>query len=289
MRLPEGIQLLPGIDPAGLQAPIWSPDGKSVAAAYVILPMPDLMGFFGPESRHDIVTIDTETWETTILVSGKGGYITAGHWLPDNKSFTMLWPEGPQGTAIYLFETGSPKTSYFSEWGILSPNLEAIAIFDEPYVTITEIHTGKVSEFKAPIDGTWEVDHWSPDMNSIALLYREHEQDGFNNIYLLELNSGKFSQFTTDQNYIKGRPLISPDGQLLAYTIWRFVESEIEEKFIISNLDLSCEWTLPIDDVNDFAWSPDSQKMFLIGDKGVYLADLNTIFGSDFSNRNDCP
>jgi Tol biopolymer transport system component len=289
LSLPEGIKLLKGIDPSGLRAPIWSPDGKRIAAAYAIDSMSGLIAFFGPESRHDIVIIDTETWELSVLVSGDGGYIAAGTWWPDSKSFTMLWPGGPEGTGIYLFEVDSATPTYFSEWGILSPNLEKTAIFDEPYITVTDLHTKNLEEFKVPVSGRWDVYSWSPDMKQLTLSHQEHEKQGFTDIYLLELSSGKFSQFTNDKNYIKGSPIMSPDRQFLAYTMLRFVGNKIKEKLIISKLDQSCEWAIPIDDIGEFAWSPDSQRMFLIGDEGVYLADLNTIFGNDFSNGNDCP
>lgn len=285
VNLPVGITRLKGIDPYHLQSPIWSPDGKRIVASYVI---EGLTEFPGSKPRHDIVTIDAETWGTSILISEKSGNLIAETWSPDSKSFAMFWSDGPEGIGNYLFEVDNTKSTYFSEWGTVSPNLEKVAIFDGSYIKITDINTKKVKEFKVPVNGKWGVYNWSPDMKQLALLQWESEKDGFNDVYLLELSSGKFLQFTHDKSYIKGSPMISPDGQFLAYTVWR-LDDNFKNKLIISKLGQSCQWTIPIDDINDFAWAPDSQRMFLIGNEGVYLADLEIVFGNDFSNKDDCP
>lgn len=289
MGLPDGITLLRGIDPSGLQTPIWSPDGKKIATTYASDAMPDLIAFFGPESRHDVVMINTATWELSILASDGGGYLTATTWAPDSKSFAVLWPGGPQGTGMYLFDVDSAKANYSPEYGVLSPDLEKIAFFENSKIKIKEIDSQEVREFEVPFKGDWRVGTWSPDMETLTLTYEENVTARFTDIYLLELNSGTFSQFVSDKAYLNYSPIISPNGRLLAYIKSRYIEGNFEYKLLISSLDQQCEWTIVLDDINSFTWSPDNQKMFLVGWKGVYLADLTVLLGPEFLNGNYCP
>jgi|GEM_PF-4151922 len=289
VTLPEGISLLEGIEPFGLQSPIWSPDGKRIVASYVIQAMPDLIGFFGPEPRHDIVLIDTDTWTTSIFVHENAGNFMAEAWSPDSKSFAMFWSDGPNGSGIYVFEVDDAEPSYVSDfWGI-SPDWTKYAVANNSYLEVSNTEAETINKFKLPAEGSWTVSAWSIDMKVLTLIYRENEEARFENIYLLDLETAKFSQFTNDDQYFKNTAIISPNGKLIAYRTTRFTEKHFEIKLIISRLDQSCEWTVPLDNIHYFAWSPDSQRMFLIGNEGVYLADLNVILNHDFSNRNECP
>ena len=288
MSLPKGITFLRGIDPSGLQAPIWSPDGKKIATTYASDSMPDPIAFFGPETRHDVVMIDTATWGLSILASGDGGYLTATTWAYDSKSFAVLWPNGPEGTGLYLFDVDSARANYSSEYGVLSPDLEKIAFFENSMIKIKDIDSQEVKEFEVPFKGYWRIGAWSPDMKKLTLTYDENENARFISIYLLELDSGTFSRFVNDKAYRNYSPIISPNGQLLAYIKSRYIEGDFEDKLLVSRFDQKCEWTIPLDDINSFAWSPDNQKMFLVGWKGVYLADLTVVLGSEFSYGDSC-
>lgn len=289
INLPVGISLLEGIDHIGFQYPLWSPDGSRIIASYVIESSPDFFGSFGHELRHDIVMIDPRTWEVSNLIRENAGNLVAETWSPDSKSFAMFWSDGPNGNGIYLFEIAGMKSAYYSKSGALSPDLKKIAVIDEPNIVITDIHSQDVKKIKVPVNGDWEVSAWSPDMQELTLIYQGNKEDRFENIYLFDLKLGAFSQFTNDNEYFKYSPTFSPNGKLIAFIMWRFGENSIENKLRISRLDESCEWTIPLDNVDYFTWSPDSQRMLLSGTDGVYVADLNVLFNTDISNGNQCP
>ena len=285
-NLPKGISLLNRIDQTGLQYPIWSPDGTTIIASYEIDPMPD---FLGPRPRHDIVFIDPERWDISKTVSESQSNIDAEAWSPDSTSVEMYFSDGPVGNGIYTLRVDNIKPIYLSKAGKLSPDWEKIVEVSDSYIKITNIVSNTVANFKVPMGGTWYISAWSPDMNQITLVHRNHEDDRYDDIYLFDVNSGIFSQFTNDNIYSKSSPIISPNGQLIAYVKSRYAGNTFEYKLIISRLDRSCELTLPLDNISSFAWSPDGQKMFLIGTDGVYLADLKTLFGSNFINGDGCP
>lgn len=288
VSLPVGVEILENIDPFGLQSPLWSPDGTKIVASYEIYNMPDIIGIFQSEPRHDIVMINTTTWELTVIASQDSGTLVAEAWLPDNTGFAMLWSDGYSSAEIYLFDSDGKKLKHLSSNGSLSPDMTRIADTDDTSVSITDIQTQVTAEYKLPFTGSWVVNSWSPDMRQLVLTYHKDESERFFNIYLLELISGAFTQFTDDNDYYKYSPAISPNGKLLAYSAHRFYENEIDDKLIISTLDHSCEWVLPLEYANSFTWSPDSQRMFIGGSDGVYVADLNIVFGSDFKNGYRC-
>ena len=288
INLPRGISLLKGINPVGLQYPIWSPDGTRIVLSYIIEPMGDPFNFFPPEPRHDIFIIDTENWVAHLFLHADWGLKTEA-WSRDGKSFAMLL-DGTNGNGIYTFNLGDYRTVYLSsKAGTLSPDCGKIAESDDKYISITDVHTQSAVNFKVPTNGSWYISSWSPDMKQLTLIHRNHEDDRFDYIYLFDVNSGIFSQFTNDNNYYKESPIISPNGQMIAYIIWRFTENSVENKIMISRLDRSCEWSMPLDDVEYFTWSPDSQRLFILGMDGAYIAGLKTLFGSGFINGTHCP
>jgi Tol biopolymer transport system component len=257
-----------------------------IAVSYVVEPIPEPFSFFPPEPRHDIVIIDSATWSVSLPIHKEAEAVA---WSSDSKSLALYWFNGPDGSGIYTTEVNYMAPAYLSQIGVLSPDFGKIALFEDPFVKITSIQSQDVREFMVPSSGRWYIYSWSPDMNQLALVYREREEDRFENIYILDLNSGSFSQFTNDDKYFKNSLSFSPDGKLIAYITRRFTENDIEKKLLISKLDQSCEWNVPVDNVDYFAWSPDGEKMFLSSNDGVYLADLNIIFDSGFPNGNHCP
>jgi Tol biopolymer transport system component len=246
--------------------------------------MGDPFNFFPPEPRHDIFIIDTENWVAHLFLHSDWGVMTEA-WSRDGKSFAMSF-DGTNGNGIYTFNLGDYRKTYLSKAGRLSPDWEEIAESDDTYISITDVHSQNVMNFKVPTDGTWYISAWSPDMKQLTLVHRNHEEDRYDDVYLFDVNSCSFSQFTKNNSYFKYTPIISPNGQWIAYVIYSY---SAKSKIIISRLDRSCEWSVPLDNVDYFTWSPDSQRLFILGWNGAYIADLKTLFGSGFINGNHCP
>lgn len=283
---PPGISLLKEIDPVGLQDPIWSPDGAWIVASSNIEPMADFC-FSCPIPRHDIVMLDTVNWVAHFFLHENSGIMTQA-WSKDSKSFAVWLSNGPNGDGIYGFNLGDYKVSFLSKDGTLSPDWEKIAKANGAYISIMPIHSRNIIKFNVPTTGPWNISAWSPDMKQLTLVQGNRQLDSFENIYILELTTGKFTQFTNDQSYFKNNPIISANGEFVAYEKWRYTATGVEEKLIISRLDKGCERIVPLVDIGSFTWSPDSQRIFIIGSAGVYIADLRILFGRDFINGNSC-
>ena len=286
--LPKGITYLKGIDFKGLRSPVWSPDGKKIAASYVIQPMPDVPLISKP--RHDVVLIDTETWKSSILESEDGGILDAQVWSSDSNRFALNWYYLLDMCNVYTLELNDPHPIcfYHGKSGVVSPDFEKVASFDDYSTThalsVTNIKTGEIHTFQMPNLGDWSISSWSPDMKRISLIYEKNQYTDPSNIFLLTLSSGDMEQITND-DYHNGPVIFSPDGNFIAYGKWTYAsDTGINTKWTISKLDHSCEWTIPIkNDINYLTWSPDGNKLFLVGSGyGAFLADLKVLFGSDF-------
>jgi Tol biopolymer transport system component len=252
----------------------------------VIKANPENNSYFD-KPRRDIVLINPETGHLSIFLSVKTGNLFAKAWSPDSKSFAMFWSGGPYEDDIYVFDVNDEKRDYdhmdIPFDGEMSSDWKQYASIYFAYLWITDTQYRNVQKYKLPFSGSWEISDWSSDTNLLALIYGNGEQYGFENIYLFDKNSGDFTQFTFDDKYFKYSAKISPNGRLIAYIMWRFHNNEVEKKLLISRLDNSYQWTMPIDNIMDYAWSPDNERMFIICRDEVYVAELSTLFGSVFS------
>ncbi len=252
--------------------------------------MPDIAGWGAPTPRSDVVLIDTNYWRLSVLFPARAGNnLVPLRWAPDSRSFVMFWSDGPEGHGYYSVKLDKSPPTQYPRVGELSPDLQKIAILQSSYIWIQDLQGNALHEIQVPLDGEWTIGDWSPDMKWLALTFRESGTDNIQNIYLLEIDSGSFIQFTHDGSFFKDSPAFAPNGRLLAYhTLRRGTDGEIHQ-IVVSRLDGSCQWTIPMDSIYYYTWSPDMKRMFMTGPDGVYVAILETLFGKTFANGTNCP
>lgn len=290
ISISTGMTFLPDISPTGLESPIWSPDGTKIVASYNIMPMADFC-FGCPTPRSDVVLIDPETGKSSILLQQDGFNVDLHPlaWSQDSRSIALYFWDNEHGHGIFTITVEKPNPRYFIQNGSLSPDWEKISLSDSDVLRIITIKTNETHTIKLPEIGNWSNGSWSLDENLLVVTYRKNKDDRFENIYLLNVSSGSVDQFSNDNMYFKNSPSISPNGNLIAYTAWRFTNTDIESKVFISRIDRTCNWTLPINHVNYFTWSPESNKVFLTTTGGAYIADLEKIFGKNIVEEDGCP
>ena len=283
--------LLPEIDSTGLEFPIWSLDGKYIVATYNIMPMPDFC-FRCPEPRSEMILIEPETWNTsTILVQDSFNVqLTALAWSPDSKDVAIYYWDNAHENGVYTLTIENPKPQFLMKHGVLSHDWKKVVLSDsDSSIKIISLETGGEQEVTLPNANSFRIHSWSPNDQQLALIQRKNETDRFENIFLMDLNSGKLTQLTDDESYFKYSAEFSPNGNIIAYIKWRYTADVIEHIVHISRLDKSCEWEIPVANIDYFTWSPDGKKMFLIGTDGAYIADLEEVFGSNFVSVVGCP
>jgi hypothetical protein len=204
----------------------------------------------------------------------------------------MWWSSGPHGDGIYRVGLDNPTPSYISASasasGVLSPDMQKMAAFTGDYLRILDLDGKPLRGFKPPAYHECTIDSWSVDMQQLALTCKETTGQLLENVYVLDIDSGHFIQVSNDDDYLKYWPRIAPNGQLVAYLVMRFAGLGLDEHLAISRIDRTCQWIMPIDGINAYAWSPNSEGMFIAGENGVYAANLNILFGEGFAYRKDC-
>jgi Tol biopolymer transport system component len=107
-------------------------------------------------------------------------------------------------------------------------------------------------------------------------------------IYLFDVDARSLEKYLDDPVYFDHFPVFSPDGKYITHVANRFTKSaQIENAIIITHVNKSCQWRLPFG--GSFDWSPDSTKIVVSADDGVYIVDLPVFLGESFVNGTDCP
>lgn len=263
---------------------VWSPDGSKLALSW---------GRTAAEmrSRGEIYILDLATSDLHLLWETEGIDLMVLDWSPDGREIAFVEFRDPESIWIVNADDNS-QIRFLSKgsWAAWSPSGEEIAIYEwlydqetkkgENLIWILDLATGnKRLAFRRPsseghVEGKMS---WSPDGTRLSFPWNK-------DIYILDLRSGTFNRLT-----FAGRstsPVWSPEGKMLAY-IRSSSPSDIEcsDTILLTCVDGSCTMELLKESglIWDIDWSPDGRRIVFSRKDGVYMLDISTVLGEDFS------
>ncbi len=279
----------------GLGSPIWSPDGKMVAATHIT-------------NVHtwtsEIFIIDLSTNKIRSIEKTDYGNLEAKSWSPDGSRIAFSsqrggdWPE-----AIWLADaTGARPKQYLTEGydAALSPDGNSLAVFSASFTAGSETQTLSILDLKTMnkkvvFSGTGKyvsaIDvTWSPDGSKLMFSFGKQDDDATpripnDDIYTLEISTQKISKITNDG--VNHDPKWSPDGSLITYI--RHTAGDLDFKLMVGYEDGRCSRVITTK-AYSADWSPDGKQMAFDYAGNIYVLDLATFLGQDFQKANNlCP
>jgi Tol biopolymer transport system component len=251
--------------------PTWSPDGKSVAHARVA----------SDGAASVVVTSVDDGSSTEYLTPFRVFYI---QWRPDSGAIGVLGAGG-QGTALVIVELDGGKVtpmhsagSFYFHW---SPDGSTLVThLDSSILELVDVASGERTAIDTET-GTFEAPQWTDDGESIMYVKP-----------LIIQSAGIAGWFTTQatmdqlisRNVATGEEIVivedlainsfslSPDGASIGYT------TGVERELRVVDLATGNRESIDIGTVFIWQWSPDSQKILVMGleDGGLVLRVWDT-------------
>jgi Tol biopolymer transport system component len=303
--LPNGITLLAEIDPDYFYNPIWSPDGSKIAGGYVTHGMPDLAGINSGHSASEIFIFEVATGNIETILREEGGDFRVENWKSDSKSIIFNSYGSSFGSGCFslnIDELIPEPAPYFYCGHRLSPDGKQYVSFEKwyPYRKVelvirdTQFGRGNVMYSLSAEDVEYEQrsdPQWSPDGGKLVFglgIKTEKNEPADSDIYIIDIETRSVEKFVSDPVNNDYSPVYSPNGNFIAhYVLWFTEDSKLHREVVVTRVDMSCQWQLPIG--GSFDWSPDSTKLVISADDGVYIVDLPEYLGESFVNGVGCP
>lgn len=301
--LPEGVILLRGVDPNRFESPLWSPDGSKIVGGRVWRPMPDIAGF-GSRPGSEMFLVDVFTGDVQILLKEDRSYFWPIGWTPEGQNVIINSDSSSFGSGCFELDLSEELTEPISEelcqHGFSSDHKKSANFqwkypYEELKLIITDKQSGQEEVvYSISTKGVWfansSIPEWSPDGKKIVFslgLQMERDNPADTEIYIFDVETHNIERFLGDPVYFDNFPVFSPDGKFISHYFMRFAESGIERGVSVTRVDKSCQWRLPYG--GGFDWSPDSTKIVVSADDGVYIVDLLEYLGESFVTGVGCP
>jgi len=248
--------LLGAADNTFFSQPTWSPDGQTVAFSQAT------------EEGGSVVVVPSsggtgQTYPTPFVVF----YM---QWSTDGRYLAMLGSGGVGRTSLAVLDldTGSVEVpdyagSYFFQWRTDQPRV--LANLDGAQLQVLDIPSGEIDQIYAleAVRSIYQAPSWVPGTDT-AVYVRQgtnpEQEDAADELVLHGLESGEIRVIDTGVGFFDFG--VSPDGTQVAYTLGsptdparlRVVDLESGEK-TEPDTGVTVAWQ----------WSPDSEKILLIG------------------------
>jgi Tol biopolymer transport system component len=229
-----------------LRGPVWSPDGKYVAAHYEpgtsnssreirVYPLSDDASSAGEPTK---ITLPGESWH---MIAGWTAHEELGVFLQSESHQAVYTVPASGGKAVQV--TPDRAWTWYPRW---SPDgariyLRTVQPDDVPHVTLRYVPATGGDPIAVPLDAErWLVSrvpggglNVSPDGSRVVMSAAQDPYDPKEgvDIWTVPLNGGRPTRLTSDGSF-EGYPCWSPDGQWIAFTDSRTNSGSTQEQFV---------------------------------------------------------
>lgn len=274
---------------------VWSPHNTNV-----ILINANRLGY----GTAQVYLLDIATKRKTVLSETDYGEIWATSWFPDGKQVVLTVAEATRGFSqpgLWAVNTEDLSTEFVLDkygYAFLMPDEKFLGLLSVELATINSPR--QVSFSLIDIQNKEEKTVYANDaaitflgaslsLDGQKLVFSLNFRNGdANDLFILDVNSGKVTQLT--HNGGSTFPAWSPRTSIIAYQ-QTLVDSGGKRKTTLHliNADGTCDLEIPyLEDVLSPTWSPDGTQIAFIGEDGIYVIDLDLLFGRDIY-QNLCP
>lgn len=251
-----------------------------------------------PMSRNSSVYIlDTITKKKLTLVDARDGDIGASAWSPDGKHIALSVDGGAKEflqDGLWVINTeDNSKEIIFDKYGAAFwlADADMLAILTVDYAS--DQNPRRISIYLMNIQ-TEELELVYSNQEAIAFSGFSSSPDGrylvfslvldyqieTENLYIMDIQTRTVNQLTHDDE--SSFPVWSPRGNLIIHQKRYSVDSETISSLHIIHPDGSCDVEVPhSENASSPTWSPDGRKIAFIGDAGIYILDIDIVFGRD--------
>jgi Tol biopolymer transport system component len=270
-----------GIPPS--QSIVWSP----INPDQVLVTSSNL----GPGAEVYILNIKTK--DRKVIAHTESGSFFEAKWTPDGKDVLILVGENveafsPQGWWKVNINGKSAEYLLGFVTAAWSPDGKTIATFSEEQqngqfskinlkLINVDTHREEIIFTSTELDTASNLS-WSPDGQYLTFALGKSQ---LGDLHILNVSTEEFVNITEDQ--MVDSPVWSPTGKIIGFENRSQTEFRITLHLI--SLDGKCNVEIPnLENAISPTWSPDGKKLGYIAEDGIYIIELDKIFGRDITN-----
>ena len=242
-----------------------------------------------------VYLLDISTKKKTVLIGTDYSGVLSGGWSPDGKQVVLSVDVAKKRftqSGLWMMNTEDNSLELFSEKSgaiVWLPDGNTLALLTKDQLRVSVYLMNFQTKEAKLIYSNQEAVSFSgfsssPDGKYLALSLDFGESGAVRDLYILDVQTGTVKQLTHDG--ASSDPQWSPTGDLIAYVKSNKVGDQTIHSLHFLQPNGSCDLETPnVTYAFSLTWSPDGRKIAFIGKDGIYVLDLDAVFGRDIYQK----